>query len=552
MKSFSRREFIKVSSMAGVGICAACYTARKFDIIIKNGTVFDGLGNPGKVTDIGIIGDKIFAIENLTGAKANKIINAKGLYVSPGFIDIHTHTDMELLVNPKGESKVRQGVTTEVSGNCGYSPFPLKEDDALELYDANKEKYGLEVKWNDVKGFLDELRNRSIGINYATFTGHGDIRTFVVGRNDVKPTPEQMEKMKEVLAKSMENGSLGLSTGLEYSPGSYADTEELIELCKVVKQYNGVYATHMRSEDAKVEEAIEEAIEIAKKSGVSLQISHFKACNKPNWHKVPNMLKLVHQAEEDGVDIMLDRYPYNAWGTGLSSFLPLWARQGNTDDILARLQDPELTEKISSYMNTRATLIGGWDHVMISSCSEKKNKKYEGKYISEAAEMNDLEATNFVFQLLIEERNNVGAIGFAMDEENLKKVLADPLTVIGSDGNATAPYGKLHRGNPHPRYYGTFARVLGKYCREEKIFDWQTAIKKMTSMSAQKLHLENRGIITKENFADITIFNPETVIDVATFTDPHNYAKGIEYVFVNGKLVIEKGEHTGELSGKVL
>jgi len=552
MKSITRRTFIKAGSLAGIGLCAGCFPGKKFDIIIKNGRVFDGLGNPGISTDIGIINGKIVAIEDLTGVKARQVINAKNLFVSPGFIDIHTHTDIELLVNPKGESKVRQGVTTEVSGNCGYSPFPLKEGDALELYNSNKEKYGLEVKWHDVKGFLDELRKKGIGINYATFTGHGDIRAFVVGRNDVKPTSEQMEKMKEVLADSMEKGSLGLSTGLEYSPGSYADTEELIELCKVVRKYNGVYSTHVRSEDAKVEEAMEEAIEIARKSGVSLQISHFKACNKPNWHKIDNMLKIVHDAKNEGVDVMIDRYPYNAWGTGLSAFLPLWARQGSTDEILERLKNPEHSAKISRYMTTRATLIGGWDHIMISSCSKKENKIYEGKYISEAAEMTGKTPTNFVFDILIDELNNVGSIGFAMDEDNLKKVLADPLTVIGSDGNAVAPYGKLHKGNPHPRYYGTFARVLGKYCREEKIFDWQTAIKKMTSMSAEKLHLKGRGVLQKNYFADITIFNPETVIDKATYVDPHQYAAGIEYVIVNGKIVIQNGSHTEELPGKVL
>ena len=552
MKSISRRKFIKASSMASIGLYTNCYKNTEFDIIIKNGKVFDGLGNPGKIVDIGIIGEKIIAIRDLSTGKAKQIIDAKGLYISPGFIDIHTHTDMELMANRKGESKIRQGITTEVAGNCGYSPFPIKKEDQQEFYDSIYEKYGLELKWNDIKGFLNALRKGGIAVNYATFTGHGDLRAYVLGRNDVKPTSEQLEEMKTVLANSMKEGSLGLSTGLEYSPGSYAETEELIELCKVVKKYNGVYSTHMRSEDAKVEEAIQEAIEIAKKSKVSLQISHFKACNKPNWHKLDNMLRLVHNAKNEGVDIMLDRYPYNAWGTGLSSFLPLWARQGNTDEIIKRLKNPELTKKITEYMITRATLIGGWDHIMISSCSQKQNKKFQGKYINEAAKISGKNELQFVFDILIEERNDVGVIGFAMDENNLKKVLADPLCVIGSDGSVAAPYGILHKGNPHPRYYGTFARVLGKYCREEKIFDWPTAIKKMTSMSAQKLHLEKRGMIKKNYFADITIFNPETVIDKATFVAPHNYPDGIDYVIVNGKIVINRTKHTGNLPGKIL
>ncbi|MBN2280156.1 MAG: D-aminoacylase [Candidatus Marinimicrobia bacterium] len=552
MEPISRRTFIKAGTLAGVGICVGCSRQPKFDLIIKGGTVFDGLGNPGIMTDVGLLGDKIIAIEDLTGAKATQIIYAKGLYVSPGFIDIHTHTDMELLVNSRGESKVRQGVTTEVSGNCGYSPFPLTEADATELARINKEKYGIDVKWHDIQGFFDELRKNPLGINYASFTGHGDLRAFVMGRNDRKPTTEELEKMKAVLASSLEKGSLGLSTGLEYAPGSYADTEELVELCRVVKERGGVYSTHVRSEDARVEEAMLEAVDIARRSGVSLQISHFKACNRPNWHKVDNMLKIVHEAKDEGIDVQIDRYPYNAWGTGLDSFLPLWSRQGETDEILARMKDRKTAPQIAEYMNTRATLIGGWDHVMISSCNLEHNKKWQGKTIHEAAEKTGKTPTQFVFDLLIEERNNVGAIGFAMDENNLKKVLADPLCVIGSDGNATAPYGKLHQGNPHPRYYGTFARVLGKYCREEKLFDWQTAIQKMTSLSARKLHFDRRGEIRQDYYADITVFNPETVIDRATFTDPHQYASGIEYVLINGKVVISKGEHTGELPGRIL
>ena len=553
MKNISRRNFIKSGSVAGLGILMGCSIRNKFDIIIKNGTIFDGLGNPGKTLDLGIIKDKIIAIDKLEKASADMIIDARGLYLAPGFIDIHTHTDLELLANPRAESKIRQGVTTEVSGNCGSSPFPLKEKEREKFSADMQKKYGVPVNWQDINGFFRAIENKKTAMNYMTFTGHGDLRTYAVGKNDVKPTQEQLKLMKKRLAQSMEFGSLGLSTGLEYAPGSYATTEELIELCRVVAKHNGVYATHMRSEGAKVEEAIQESIEIAEKSGASLQISHLKACNRPNWDKVDNMMQLIHQArEKKGLPVMADRYPYNAWGTGLTTFLPLWARQGETEEILARIKDPELKTDLQKYCKERGKLIGGWDHIMISSCDTPENKKWEGMYISQCIESTGKEPCQFIFDLLQEEKTKVSIIGFAMTEDNLKKVLANPLVVIGSDGSAVAPYGKLSTGNPHPRYYGSFPRVLGKYCREEKIFDWPVAIKKMTSQSAHKLGLKRRGKLQNNCYADITIFNPDTVIDKATFSDPHQYPQGIEYVIVNGKPVIIKGEHTGSLPGKVL
>lgn len=552
MKKISRRKFLKAGSAAGMGALLGCSLQPQFDIIIKNGTAFDGLGNPGKTLDIGIKNNKIKAITNLENATADTTIDAEGLYIAPGFIDIHTHTDLELLANPKAESKIRQGITTEVAGNCGYSPFPLTSGDGKELDKEAQRKYGFSVNWTNLKGFFRAIEERKTALNYATFTGHGDLRSFVVGKNDVQPGAGQIKQMQRKLAQSMEFGSLGLSTGLEYAPGSYADTKEIIELCKIVTKRRGVYATHMRSEGARVEEAIQEALDISRKSGVSLQISHLKACNKPNWHKIENMMHLIHNAQKEGLAVLADRYPYSAWGTGLTTFLPLWARQGGTDDILARLKNTTDRAKIRQYSRERGQLIGGWDHVMISSCDTKQNKKWEGKYISECIQETGQSPTEFIFELLDEERNKVSIIGFAMDEGNLKKVLSDPLVVIGSDGTAVAPYGKLGTGNPHPRYYGSFPRVLGKYCREEGIFDWPTAIKKMTSQSAQKLRLKQRGIIKKGYFADITIFNPETVIDKAKFSNPHQYPKGIEYVIVNGKPVIIKGQHTGNLPGNIL
>ncbi|MGC9365093.1 MAG: N-acyl-D-amino-acid deacylase family protein [Fidelibacterota bacterium] len=551
-KKINRREFIKAGTLAGLGVVVGCSVRNRFDLIIRNGLVIDGSSPAIYPADVGIRRDKIITIGDLANAGADQVIDAANRIVCPGFIDIHTHTDTELLVNPRGESKIRQGVTSEISGNCGSSPFPLNEEDSRALCNRLKERYGISTSWQTAAEFLAAIEKAKPSLNYATFTGHGDLRAYVIGKNDVQPTSAQLEEMKRVLAETMEAGSLGLSTGLEYAPGSYAKTPELIELCKVVKAYDGVYATHMRNEDDTVEEAIEEALEICRQSGVNLEISHLKACNQSNWHKVDHMLAMIQTAHDQGLPVHADRYPYNAWGTGLSSFLPLWSRQGDTEDILQRLQNNADLPKIKAYTESRGRRIGGWDRVVISNCRSEKNKLYEGKSIRDCVAMTGKEPFEFIRNLLIEERTNVSVIGFAMDETNLKKVLASPLVIIGSDGSAVAPYGKLGEGKPHPRFYGTFPRVLGKYARDEKVFDLITAVRKMTSMPADKLDLKQRGYLHKDYFADIVIFNPETVIDNATFTDPHEYPTGIEYVIVNGKVTIAKGEHTDAFAGRIL
>ena len=548
----TRREFTKTSSLAVAGLMAGCSVRNQFDLIIKNGLVFDGAGSAGIIKDIGIRGDRITAIDDLSASSADITIDARNLAVSPGFIDIHAHTDTELLVNPRAESKIHQGVTTEVSGNCGYSSFPLTDADFAEFDKNLFEKYGIHATWQQISGFFEALEKKKISYNFVTLTGHGSLRAYVMGRNDVDPTPEQMEQMKTVLAQSLENGSFGLSTGLEYAPGSYAKTEELIELSKVVSRYNGIYATHIRSEDDFVEQAIAEAIQICREAEVSTEISHLKACNQSNWHKVDHMLELIQQAIDKNLPVKADRYPYIAYSTGLTIFLPLWSRQGKTEEILLRLQDKKMIPEIKAYVENRGKRIGGWDRVVIASCISEKNKKWEGKSIEECARLTGKQPFEFIRLLLIEEKNRVDVVGFAMNEDNLKKVLSAPFVMIGSDGNAAAPYGKLAESKPHPRYYGTFPRVLGKYAREEKIFNMATAVQKMTSMAAQKLNLKNRGQILPGYFADITIFNPETVIDNATFVEPHQFPTGIEYVIVNGKVTIEKGKHTGQSAGQIL
>ncbi len=550
--SITRREFLVTTSIVSTGIFLGCSINNRFDLIIKNGTIYDGSGGASFKSDIGIIGDQIKAIGNLESGSADMVIDASNYAVSPGFIDIHTHTETELLINPNAESKIRQGVTTEVGGNCGSSPFPLSQTDFEEMNKSLENKYGLACTWRTINDFFEELERRKTSINFAAFAGHGDLGAYIVGRNDLEPSPDQLKKMKKELAEMMEAGALGMSTGLEYAPGSYAKTPELIELSKTVAEYGGIYNSHMRNEDDRVEEAIKEVIQIATGSGVSAEIAHLKAANANNWHKVGNMLGLIENAEQKGIKLKADRYPYTAYGTGLSTFLPLWSRQGDTSDIIARLNDQNQLPEIREYAESRGARIGGWDRVLISYSSTGKNKKWEGKSIKECSEISHKEPFEFIKDLLIEDRLSAGIVGFAMDEDNTKRILAHPLVMIGSDGSVAAPYGPLSKGKPHPRYYGTFPRVLGKYCREDKIFNLSTAVKKMTSMPAEKLGIRGRGYIKKNYFADVVIFDPKTVRDKATFADPHQYPEGIDYVIVNGKLTIKKGEHLNIRAGSVI
>jgi N-acyl-D-amino-acid deacylase len=550
--SINRREFSLTLAAGTLGLVTGCGIRNRFDTIIKNGLIIDGSGAPGYKKDIGIIRDRIAAIDDLQHASADLILDAEGMVVSPGFIDMHTHTDVELLVNPRAESKIHQGVTTEVSGQCGSSPFPMTDEDFQEYDKHIFEEYGIHADWRDTAGFLAKLEEGEISINYATFTGAGNLRSMAVGKNDVVATPEQIRAMQDMLERSMAEGSFGLSTGLEYAPGSYASTEELIELNRVVSRNGGIYATHIRSEDDQVEEAIREALRICKEAAVPTQIAHLKAANRDNWHKMDNILEMIDSAAASGLRVTADRYPYTAYSTGLTMFMPLWSRQGSTEEIIARLKDPNTAASIQEFAENKGQSIGGWDRVVISSCDTDKNKVFEGKSIQQCAAEANTTPFEFMQHLLIEENNRVSMIGFAMDEDNLKKVLSSPHVMIGSDGNAVAPTGKLAEGKPHPRYYGTFPRVLGKYSREEGLFDLATAISKMTRMTAEKLGLPKRGLIRQDYVADVVVFDPDTVIDKATFTDPHQLAAGIEYVLVSGKITIRNGEHTGATAGVVL
>jgi len=559
-KRITRRTFlINASRLAGAAVAAgpaflgpSCRSLDRLDLLVRGATVYDGTGRPGFRADIGIAGGRIRSLGVVTDGAAKRTIDAGGLAAAPGFIDVHEHTDIELLVNYRAESMVRQGVTSLVGGNCGESAFPLSDEMMARRKKNLREEYGLELSWREAGGFFRRLEEQGIAVNYASLAGLGTIRAAVVGPENRRATPAEMERMEELVRESLRAGAVGVSTGLEYTPGSFADEAELIVLCRAAAELGGVYATHMRDEEEFVLEAADEAIRIARASGARLQISHLKVGYARNWPKSDALVRRVEEAAASGLDIFCDRYPYTAWSTGLSSFFPLWAREGTTKDFLARLKDPALEARLRSALGEKEALMGGWDKVIISSVSTEKNKPVEGRDVQTLAKEAGKDAYAYLRDLLLEEDGEVSQITFAMSEDQLKSLLAHPLVGVASDGSAVAPYGPLAEGNPHPRLYGTFPRALGKYVREEKVTTFEDMIRKMTSVPAARFGFAGRGTLAPGQWADVVLFDPNRISDTATWKDPEQYPVGIDYVLVNGQVVVERGEHSGARPGRVL
>ena len=521
------------------------------DIIFKNGKIYDGLGNKSITGNVGIRGDKIvYPVKEEDLKRAARVIDLEGLSICPGFINIHSHSDFPLVADGTVPSCIHQGITTEVTGNCGYSLAPLKGEAIKEASREIKTCYDMDITWSDFKEYFALLEEKGIALNTISLVGHGTLRSSVIGRKDRKATFEEIRKMKEELKKAMEDGAAGLSTGLIYPPGCYADTEEIIELSKTVSECHGFYSTHMRGEGDTLIEAVKEAVMIGKKANVPVEISHLKAAGEKNWGKTEEALSVINKAREEGLCIYHDQYPYTASATGLSMMVPSWAQDGGTEEFMKRLEDNNEREKIKAHMEEMAYKNGR--NVLISYVPLEKNKKYEGQFVKDAAEEEGKEVFDFVLDLLLEEEGNVGAIYMSMNEEDVCRVMSDPHTMIGNDAGAQATEGVLHKGKPHPRTYGTFPRVLARYVGEKKLLTMEEAIRKMTSLPAKMLGLKDRGIIKDGYFADLVIFNPENIKDTATFKEPHSYPEGIEHVVVNGKIVLEKGKMTEVKAGKVL
>jgi N-acyl-D-amino-acid deacylase len=554
-----RREFLKSSAqaLAWLGLADSLTADRffpqnraAFDLIIKDGTVIDGIADNSFRADVGISGEKIVAVGDLQTARAGTTISASGRVVTPGFIDIHTHTGIELLVNPKGESKIRQGVTTELTGNCGGSDFPREKEPGSGEREFLK-KLNLKRDWVDLEGYRARLLQDGIGLNHATLVGQGTVRAYVMGEEKRPPTSAELERMKKLIAAAMEQGAFGLSSGLEYTPGGFADIQEMIALCRVVSGFGGFYATHMRSEDSRAVEAVAEAVAIAETAGLPLQISHFKVCGTTNWWKMPMMIDLIERAKERGLEVTADAYPYLAYNTGLSIYFPQWALDGGNEAFVERLKSsetrrrmkPEAMEKIEGTP---------WENILLVDLETEANKRLIGRTIGQAAAAKNQDPYEFACDLLIKEGGDVSIIGFGMSEENTVRVLRHPLVMVASDGSALAPYGPLSSGIPHPRNYGTYPRFLGRYVREKKITTLPEAVRKVSSMPAVKMGLKDRGIIREGAFADLVVFDPDRILDRATYTEPEQYPTGIDYVLVNGRVVVDHDRHTGALPGKFL
>ena len=528
----------------------------RYDLAILNGRIIDGAGNPWYKADVGIAGRRIRSIGRLDGSAKEKI-DAEGLVISPGFIDMHSHSDTLLLVNPLAESKIRQGVTTEVIGNCGSSPAPLNEHTKEEeRKDAGELGKKIDWDWLSFDEFLRKIERKGVALNVAPLVGNATIRTMVMGYEARKPTPSELTKMKALTARCMKEGAFGLSTGLIYSPSCYAMTREIIELCKVVAKYGGIYASHIRGEGGPLISSVREAIAIGREAQIPVEIAHHKAAGKKNWGKVTKTLAMIQQARDHGVDVTCDVYPYIAGATGLSAGIPSWAHEGGTAKMIERLKDLKTRKRIRREIQKG---IPGWENLIaeagpknIMITSSEKHRNYQGKTISDLAKARRKDPLEFIFDLLVEETARVGIVMFMIDENDMRKVLSSEFTMIGSDSSAQAPYGILGKAKPHPRSYGTFVRVLGEYVREEGLLSLPEAIRKMTSLPARKLGLWNRGLVRVGSWADLVAFDKDTVKDKATYMNPHQYPAGIKYVIVNGKTVIEGKKHTKALPGRVL
>jgi N-acyl-D-amino-acid deacylase len=529
-----------------------------FDLIIKKGMIYDGTGAEPYLGDIGVIGDRIEAVGDLSSAVGRVVLQAEGKAIAPGFIDIHSHSDPTILANPRAESKIRQGVTTEVPGQCGSSAAPIYRD-GLETVRYSYEKFGVAVDWNTMAEYYDRVNHAGVSVNVAPLIGLGTVRMSVVGHEARRATSLEMDMMKDLIRESMKAGAFGVSSGLIYPPGCFTETNELIELAKTAGEFGGIYVTHIRGESDALIESVAEAIAIGKAAGVKVHISHHKAAGVQNWGKVDLTLKMIEEANAQGVDVAFDVYPYVAGNTSITALIPAWAHDGGTDVLLKRLNDQNIRDQLTAELETgipgweNFAKAAGWDNILIVRLESPGNKYLEGKTIAEAASIRKQAPQEFVYDLILEEKGQtVSIVMFMMCEDDVEKVLAHPLAMIGSDSGTVAPYGVLSAGKPHPRAYGTFARVLGRYVRERGIMPLAEGIHKMTWASAQRMCIKGRGKIEKGYYADLVLFDPDTIMDQATFQDPHQYAIGVDSVVVNGKVTVYQGEHTGVTAGRML
>ena len=511
------------------------------DILIRNGQVVDGSGAPRYRADVAVAAYCIVEIGQLTHAQAATMIDASGCVVTPGFVDMHSHTDFTLPILPTADSLVHQGITTAVVGQCGSSPAPLLAETREQVI-ATLRSEDLPLPWDawtTFGSYFDYLKRIGISINVVSLVGQGMVRAGVMGFTANPPDEAQMTRMKAEVSRAMDAGAIGVSTGLIYPPGSYASTEELITLTQMVGKRNGFYFSHIRGEGDTLLESVAEAIRIGRETGAAVEISHFKAAGQKNWCKSAAALELIDRARAEGQDVSADLYPYLASSTNLSATLPQWSEEGGKQATLQRLADANTRRKMAAEMQSSGR---EWNLVFISSAP--KHRAYEGRHIADLAAEAGKSPYDWIFDVLLETELDIGMIGFGMSEENRQQELRYPTMMIGTDGTALATTGPLSKSKPHPRNFGTFPRVLGHYIREQKVISFEEAIRRMCGLPAQKLRWANRGLVKNGYKADLVILNPDTVADRATYENPHQYPAGIHHVIVNGKLVIHNDVHT--------
>lgn len=520
------------------------------DLVIKNALIIDGRGSPGFLGDIGIQGERIVQIGSIQAAQGRRLIQAGGLTACPGFVDIHSHSDYHLLLTPLAESSIRQGVTLEIGGNCGYSAAPIWGEWLEERAATYRKLYDLELVWRTPSEYFARLEGIGISVNFGLLMGHNTLRGSAMGGSARPPRAEELSSMTEAARQGMKEGALGLSTGLVYQPACFAEASELTVLAKVIGEEGGLLTAHMRSEGDSLLEAIQEVLSVAREAEVPLQISHLKTYGEANWGKLQEAFRSIEEALASGQNVSCDRYPYTAANTGLQAVLPRWALEGGRREQVGRLKDQEARPRIEAELAKRPER--SWSQVMISEVTQERNRVYEGLRVDEAASLAGKGPIEFVLDLLFEEECQVDAIFFTMSEENLRLILKKPYVMIGSDSGCRDHYGPLSRGRPHPRTFGTFARVLGYYVREEGLLSLEEAIKKMTWDPCRKLGIKDRGLIQPGFYADLVLFDPENIRDMATYEEPIRYPEGIKHVLVNGQVTVEEGEHTGVRAGKVI
>jgi N-acyl-D-amino-acid deacylase len=531
--------------------------AQSFDIVVTNGHIIDGTGSPWYSGDIGIRDGKIAAIGNLSEAPRKRTIDAKGEVVAPGFIDMLGQSELTILVDPRLPSKIFQGITTEITGEGG-SAAPLN-DAIIEADRAGYEHLHINPDWKTLRQYFARLEKQGMGINLASYVGATQVRRMVLGDDNKQPTPEQLETMKSLVRDAMRDGAVGLSTSLEYAPAPYAKTDELIALATEASKLGGIYATHMRNESDSVLPAIDEALHIGRGAHIPVEIWHIKVAGKKNWGRMPEVVAKINRARAQGLDVTADTYAYMAWFNSFSAFIPPWAHDGGDAKLIERLKDPATRARIRKDMLTPSKAwdnewqeIPGPESVMICVVQNPKLQPLQGKTLAEVAKLWGKDPMDALFDLLVEDKAFTSVAVFGMSEPDVVLALQQPWVSIDNDSSGSSPEGILGQEHPHPRAYGTFPRILRKYVREEKKLTLADAIRKFSALPAQRMRLTDRGVLKAGMWADVVIFDPATIHDSATFENPNQLSQGMEYVLVNGVPVIEQGEMTGALPGRVL